>query len=74
MALWGSGVQFPSSPPRNMKKFDHTIKLIQNLLKLNGVKMSAIEVRELLRSGSIKADEKIIKNYVNQLRHGEQAY
>ena len=73
MALWGSGVQFPSSPPR-MKKFDHTIKLIQNLLKLNGVKMSAIEVRELLRSGSIKADEKIIKNYVNQLRHGEQAY
>lgn len=53
-----------------MKKFDTTIKVIQDILKKNGVKMSAIEVRELMRVGSLRADEKAVKNYVKQLRHG----
>lgn len=83
MALWGSGVRLPSSPRKNptplgwgfnctVKKFDHSIKFIQGLLKKNGVKMSAIEVRELMRTGSIKPDEKVIISYVNKLRHGAQ--
>lgn len=55
-----------------MKKFDHSIRFIQLLLKENGVKMSAIEIRELMRTGSLKADEKVIKSYVEQLRHGEE--
>jgi hypothetical protein len=53
-----------------MKKYNKTIKTIQDLLKKNGVKMSAIEVRELMRISRLSTDEQQIKTYVNQLRKG----
>ena len=46
------------------------VRLIQDMLKKNGVKMSAIEIRELIRTNGLAADEKVIKSYVRQLRQG----
>ena len=53
-----------------MKKHNKTVKAIQDILKKNGVKMSAIEVRELMRTSGLSADEKKIKEYVDMLRKG----
>ena len=53
-----------------MKKYDKTVKIIQDMLKKNGVKMSAIEIRELMKTSGLTADEQKVKIYVRQLRHG----
>lgn len=53
-----------------MKKYDKNVKAIQDILKKNGVKMSAIEIRELMKTNGLSADEDKIKNYVRQLRRG----
>lgn len=59
-----------SIPSGAAKKPDATVKAIQDMLKKNGVKMSAIEIRELMRTGGLSADESRIKAYVRQLRQG----
>ena len=53
-----------------MKKYDKNVKAIQDLLKKNGVKMSAIEIRELMKTNGLSPDEEKIKAYVRQLRRG----
>ncbi len=53
-----------------LKKSDDTVKFIQDALKKNGVKMSAIEIRELMRTTRLSADEQSINSYVRQLRRG----
>lgn len=63
----------PSGPATAIgasKKPDSNVKAIQDLLKKNGVKMSAIEIRELMRTGGLTPDESRIKAYVRQLRQG----
>lgn len=52
------------------KKQDSSVKAIQEMLKKHGVKMSAIEIRELMKTNGLSADEKVIKAYVDQLRRG----
>jgi hypothetical protein len=53
-----------------MKKYDKNVKAIQDMLKKNGVKMSAIEIRELMKTTGLSANEDKIKAYVQQLRRG----
>lgn len=53
-----------------LRKSDATVKTIQVMLRANGVKMSAIEIRELMRTTGLTADETRIKAYVRQLRRG----
>ena len=55
---------------KSLKKFDASVKTIQDMLKKNGVKMSAIEIRELMKTSGLSADENKIKSYVRQLRQG----
>ena len=52
------------------KKYDIGVKTIQDMLKKNGVKMSAIEIRELMKTNGLSPDESKIKSYVRQLRQG----
>jgi uncharacterized protein YneF (UPF0154 family) len=60
----------PATAINAAKKPDSNVKAIQDLLKKNGVKMSAIEIRELMRTGGLTPDENRIKAYVRQLRQG----
>ena len=53
-----------------VKKYDKNVKAIQDMLKKNGVKMSAIEIRELMKTTGLSANEDKIKAYVRQLRRG----
>lgn len=53
-----------------VKKYDKNVKTIQDMLKKNGVKMSAIEIRELMKTNGLSADEEKILSYVRQLRRG----
>ncbi len=53
-----------------MKKYDKNVKAIQDILKKNGVKMSAIEIRELMKTSGLTPDEEKIKLFVRQLRKG----
>jgi transposase len=53
-----------------IKRQSLTVKRIQDLLKKYGVKMSAIEIRELMRTIGLTDDETFIKSYVKKLRHG----
>lgn len=57
-------------PAVALRKSDATVKMIQSMLRANGVKMSAIEIRELMRTTGLTADETRIKSYVRQLRQG----
>jgi uncharacterized protein YneF (UPF0154 family) len=54
----------------NLKKYDKNVKAIQDLLKKNGVKMSAIEIRELMKTSGLTPDEEKIRLFVRQLRKG----
>lgn len=58
------------APALALRKSDATVKTIQVMLRANGVKMSAIEIRELMRTTGLTADETRIKAYVRQLRRG----
>lgn len=53
-----------------MKKYDRNVKAIQDILKKHGVKMSAIEIRELMKTSGLSPDEEKIKSFVRQLRRG----
>lgn len=57
-------------PVVSLRKSDATVKTIQTMLRASGVKMSAIEIRELMRTAGLTADETRIKSYVRQLRQG----
>lgn len=61
---------FEILPKTNPKKYDKNVKAIQDILKKNGVKMSAIEIRELMKTSGLTADEDKIKLFVRQLRRG----
>lgn len=52
------------------KRSDKTVTAIQEVLKKNGIKMSAIEIRELMRSNILSLDENKILSYVRKLRQG----
>ena len=47
-----------------------SVKMIQDMLKKHGVKMSAIEIRELMKTNGLSANENKIKAYVDKLRKG----
>lgn len=57
-------------PAVALRRSDATVKTIQTMLRASGVKMSAIEIRELMRTTGLTADEARIKAYVRQLRQG----
>lgn len=52
------------------KRSDKTVTAIQEVLKQNGIKMSAIEIRELMRANILSLDEDKIQVYVRKLRQG----
>jgi hypothetical protein len=52
------------------KRSDKTVTQIQETLKKNGIKMSAIEIRELMRANILSPDESKIMEYVRKLRTG----
>lgn len=52
------------------KRSDKTVTAIQEVLKKNGIKMSAIEIRELMRANILSLDENKIQSYVRKLRQG----
>lgn len=63
-------MQVKGIPLSSIRKYDQHVKAIQEMLKKNGVKMSAIEIRELMRTNGLSADENKIKAYVRMLRKG----